>query len=68
MSAFEGVYERGIAVGESDIKRDVLVFRFRGETFEFPMVKAVQVAKYNGYFYEAPIDELRRLEAEAASG
>ena len=68
MSMFEHVYERGIAVGESDIKNDAMVFRFRDEKFKFPAVKAHAIARYNGYWYEAPIDEVRRLEAEAASG
>ena len=65
---FEHVYDRGLAVGESDIQRDRMVFRFRAEVFEFPTVKAHAIAKYNGYWYEAPIDEVRKLEAEAASG
>ena len=65
---FEHVYKRGIAVGESNVRNDKLIFRFRDETFEFPTEKAIHIARYNGYFYEAPIDELRKLEAEAASG
>jgi hypothetical protein len=68
MSAFDGVYDRGVAMGESDIKRDVMVFRFRQEVFELPLIPAMQVARYNGYFYEAPVDAVRKLEAEAASG
>ena len=65
---FAGLYDRGVAMGESDVKNDRMIFRFRQEVFELPTEKAHAIARYNGYFYEAPIDELRKLEAEAASG
>ena len=61
---FTGVYERGAAVGHSDVKNDTMVFRFKGEVFELPSAKALEVAEWTGYFYEAPIERLR----EAASG
>ena len=64
----EALYERGIAYGKSDIKRDTMIFSFKGEKFEFPTRKAWPIAHYNGYFYEAKIDDLRRLEAELTSG
>lgn len=66
--AFESVYDRGAAVGRSDVISDTMTFRYRDETFTFPSIQARSVAQYNGYFYEAPIDALRRLEAEAAGG
>ena len=66
--AFEGIYERGMAYGASNIKTDTMIFTFRGEKFEFPTVVVHPFTRYNGYFYEAPIDDLRRLEAEAATG
>jgi hypothetical protein len=65
---YAGVYERGIAVGHSDVKSDTMVFRFRDEKFELPSIDAMRVARYNGYFYEAHIDDLRRLETEKAGG
>jgi hypothetical protein len=65
--AFASVFERGFAVGHSNIKRDTIEFQFKGEFFEFPAAKALTVAKYNGYFYEAPIDALRKLEASLAA-
>ena len=69
MSAqFEALYERGMAYGHSDVKTDTMIFTFKGEKFEFPCAKGLQVARYNGYFYEAKIEDLRRLEAEAATG
>jgi hypothetical protein len=43
-------------------------FRFKNEFFTLPTSKALEVASWNGYFYEAPIDDLRKLEAEAAGG
>ena len=64
---FDAVYARGIAVGHSDVKTDTITFRFRNETFTFPIAAAHEVARYNGYFYEASIDDIRKLEA-ATSG
>jgi hypothetical protein len=66
--AFAGVFDRGFAVGHSNIKRDTIEFQFKGEFFEFPAAKALTVARYNGYYYEAPIDALRELEAALSSG
>lgn len=65
---FAALYERGMAYGHSDIKTDTMTFTFKGEKFTFPTSKAWPFAKYNGYFYEANIDDLRKLEAELASG
>lgn len=62
------VYDKGIAVGHSEAHRDVMVFRFRDEVFELPAAAVHPFARFNGYFYEASIDDLRRLEAEAATG
>lgn len=59
---------RGVALGHSDIRSDTMTFRFRGETFTFPTRKAKEIAVYNGFFYEARIEDLRRLESEAATG
>jgi hypothetical protein len=59
------VYEKGIAVGRCAGGK--MVFRFRDETFEFDVQKA-PLSYFNGYWYEASIDEVRRLEAEAAGG
>ena len=58
---YEGVYDRGIAVGAPDIKTDEITFRFRRELFTFDTEDVIHIAKYNGYFYEAPIDKLRKL-------
>ena len=63
--AYAGVYDRGFAVGESDIVNDMMHFRFRDERFDFPLLKVYPVMQYNGYYYEAPIDKLRELEREA---
>lgn len=63
MKAFEpnsAIYAKGIAVGHSDIERDGIVFRFRDELFSFRFTPAC--AKYNGYFYEAPVRKLRKLK------
>lgn len=64
---FAALYDRGMAVGESDIRTDSMKFNFRGEEFIFPTAKVAPYAFYNGYFYECPIDKLRELEREAVS-
>ena len=66
--AFQSVYERGFAVGHSDIRRDAIVLQYKDEIFDLPTVQAMKVARWNGYFYEAPIEALRKLEAELSSG
>ena len=62
---FSGLYDRGIAYGTSDIRTDTMIFTFRGEKFEFPTTAVFPYVRFNGYFYEAQIDDLRKLEAEA---
>ena len=62
--AFSALYERGTAYGASDIKNDTMVFIFKGEKFELPSLKAHAAARFNGYFYEIPIVELRKLAKE----
>ena len=64
----ESVHERGIATGASDVRTDTMTFRFKGETFTFPTRVVWPFARWNGYWYEAAIDDLRKLEAEAATG
>jgi hypothetical protein len=65
VDSFLGVYDRGYAVGESNIKTDTMRFRFRDETFEFPASAVIpDIATYNGYFYEARVEDLRRLRAK----
>ena len=59
---YEGVYARGIAVGHSDIKTDAINFRFKDEFFVVPGPRSSEIARYNGYWYEAKIDDLRKLE------
>lgn len=55
--------ERGVAVGYPDIRTDSIKFRYFDEYFEFPTVRTIGIAKWNGYFYEADIDDVRKLEA-----
>ena len=58
----ETLYRKGIAVGEADIKTDELHFRFRKELFSFSTMQAMEVARHNGYFYEAPVKKLRAMK------
>ena len=64
----EAVHERGIATGRSNVRTDTMTFWFKGEEFTLPSLQAFRVAWWNGYFYEARIDDIRKLEAELASG
>jgi hypothetical protein len=65
---FKEVYDRGLAIGHSNIRYDTITYRFRDETFTFPSHVALPVSLYNGYWYEAKIDDIRKLEAELSSG
>ncbi len=57
------LYDTGRAYGTADIKSDTMTFRYREELFTFPTLRVFGVAYWNGYFYEADIEDLRRLEA-----
>ena len=61
-TAYEDLYAKGVAVGESDVVNDQIVFRFKEELFEVPTVSSVGIATYNGYFYTAKVDKLRGWE------
>ena len=62
----QAVYNRGIAIGVSDIKNDRMNFRFRDEIFEIPSIMAIPHSYFNGYWFEIHIDKLRELENELA--
>ena len=64
--SFAALYESGRAWCRSDITSGTMICRFKGEFFEFPIVRTYGVVKYNGIFYEADIDDLRKL-AEAGT-
>jgi hypothetical protein len=64
---YEALYERGIAVGESDIRHDEMHFSYRKEKFTFPTMKVYRYVDFNGYFYTASVDKLRELEREASA-
>jgi len=68
MNQFESVYERGLAVGHSNVRTDTMTFRFRDEVFELPTNKLHGIMQWNNLFYEARVDDLRRVEREQASG
>lgn len=66
---FQALYDRGIAVGQSDISTDTMFFRYGDEKWEFPTPKVSPFIENSGYgFYTAPVDRLRELEREAAGG
>lgn len=63
-----GLWQIGVAYGQANIKGDSMGFIFKGETFEFPTFRIHGFARWNGHFYEANVDDLRRLEADSAGG
>jgi len=58
---FEGLWARGVAIGQTDILNDEITFRFRKKLYTFPTMDAMNITWYNGYFYEARISEVRKL-------
>lgn len=61
----EELYEKGIAVGMSNIANDCLEFRFRDELFTVPaeiLFSNPPIATHNGYFYTARVSHLRALQ------
>ena len=61
---YQAVYDRGIAVGKSDVRNDTMTFRWRDEVYEFPLLEVHPLAYYNGYFHEIPVEKLRELKAK----
>ena len=57
----DGVLKKGIAVGMADIVNDEMTFRYKDEFFTFSCVDAIDIARYNGYWYEARIEKVRKL-------
>jgi hypothetical protein len=67
MSMYDALYERGRAVGQSNIMDDTMTFRCREETWTFKTEKVYPYIESSGYgFYTAPVDKLRELERESA--
>ena len=65
MSRFDALYDRGIAVGESDILNDAMNFRFRDETFTLPFLEVYPFVEDSGYgFYTMPLVKLQEIERE----
>ena len=62
----EGMWKRGLAMGNSVLRTDTMRFRYRDEVFEFPCILVIpDIAVYNGYFYTAPVKRLRELQGKA---
>ena len=56
-------WDKGMAVGIQKITTDCVYFRFKDETFEFPTMQVVpSIAHYNGSYYEAKVEDLRKLD------
>jgi len=59
--SYERLFERNVAVGQSEISTDTLLFRFREEIYSVPTISTVGIATFNGEFYTAKVDKLRTL-------
>ena len=55
------LHEQGIATGIASIREDAVHFTFYDEHFTLPTVAALGIARFNGYFYVAKVDDLRRF-------
>lgn len=66
--SFASVYEKGHAVGHSNVRDDTMTFRYREEVFDLPTRLLHGISKWNGLFYEAKVDDLRRVEREQDDG
>ena len=54
-------WDRGLAVGQSDIRNDAIDFRFKDEKFTFPALEVFDLCKQNGTFYTVKVKKLREL-------
>ena len=61
MSQYEALNNKGIAAGHSNIRTDTIDFFYGDKTFSIPTIRAMEVAKWNGYFYAAKIADIRKL-------
>ena len=64
---FDIAYERGMAVGQSDMKNDAAVFRYKDEVYSLPIIVArahMKDAIDPYYLWEMPIEKLRELAKE----
>ena len=57
----EEAFARGVAVGLSDVKTDAIVFRFRNKSYRVWTRDCAFEARWNGYFYEMGVKQLRCL-------
>lgn len=60
--------EKGIAVGHSDIRYDVIHFRFGDEKFSISTQRSAGIMEWNGYFYTAKVEALRKLAGKKGHG
>ncbi len=65
MSQYEALNNKGIAAGHSNIRRDTIDFFYGDETISIPTISAIGVSNWNGYFYAAKIEDIRKLQGKA---
>ena len=65
---FSSLYDKGFAVGLSNIKNDTITFTYRDEEFMFPTFNVYPYVEWTGLgFYICPVDKLREVEREATA-
>lgn len=62
--SFSAVYDKGHAVGNSNVRDDTMTFRYREEVFDLPTRLLHGVSNWNGLFYQAKVEDLRRIAKE----
>ena len=64
---FSSLYDKGFAVGLSNIKNDTITFTYRDEEFRFPTFNVYKIVEWRHGFYVCPVDKLREVEREATA-
>ena len=65
---YSAFYKRGLAVGQSNIYKDIMEFRFKDEVFVFPTFAVWDVTRWNGKVFEADVKALRKIQKKAHAG
>lgn len=60
----EEFFSKGVALGRSDVMTDTVEFRFRDERYSFPTISTVGIATWNGNYYTAKVEKLRKLKQD----
>jgi hypothetical protein len=68
LDQFAALYERGFAIGQSNIVDETMTFCFRDETLTFPTFRVYPLLENSHLgFYTVPVDKLRELGGNNAA-